>query len=250
MTGKGYYVYYPTPPKPPLSTPSTPQPPNQPQRPTPPSTAPGIPSPLAPPAASPTEPFAPRTDATRALSSAESHVASKGGDVWGRDLSEMVETTEGRIVLAYYFFIESGLTSIQAAALVGNMAYESTDFRAKGSPKLVPSLGQIGGGGGIGIAQWTYQPRKNGLFALAKAMGLPWDNLGVQLSYVWQELTTDYSSAFSALRRATSLQSATQIIEQRYEQNADSGNAGPTAPKSASYWGRLAEAQSIYARFR
>lgn len=78
---------------------------------------------------------------------------------------------------------------------------------------------------------------------------MPWENFGVQLSYVWQELHTTYASTLSALRNATSIEVATQIVEQRYTQNQDSSQVGSNAPKSASYWGRLADAKSIYAQF-
>ena len=50
-------------------------------------------------------------------------------------------STEGRERAAYdYFRSALKLKPFQAAALVGNMAYESTDYKLRGSPELVSTL--------------------------------------------------------------------------------------------------------------
>lgn len=169
---------------------------------------------------------------------------------WGRDWQIRTATDTGRIEVAYYYFIANlGLSSQAAAGLVGNLAYESTNFNAPGSPKLVPSLGEIGGGGGIGIAQWTDDTRKRRLFNAADQRGLPWQDFRLQLDYVVEELKGPFKSVLQDLRKATTVSEATQIIEQDYEHPQDWTQVGPTAPSRASYWGRLNEAESISERF-
>jgi hypothetical protein len=171
-------------------------------------------------------------------------------------------TTAGREKYAFEYFKRNlRLTDTQAAALVGNMAVESYAYLAPGRPRLDSSLVQYGGGGGIGIAQWSYPPRKAGLYAVAAANDLPWTNFGLQLVYVVLELTdkvdeatggaasSNFSSALTALRRAQTLEQATIVVEQLYEQPADSPEVGPSAPRTASYWRRLAQSQSIYSRY-
>jgi hypothetical protein len=105
---------------------------------------------------------------------------------------------------------------VQAAALVGNLSYESMAFLRAGPPRLVPSLGEVGGTG-IGIAQWTYPPRKQALFAFAKKAGKPWTDFQLQLDYVVEEMRTTYAYALSRLRGARNLADATAIVENYYE---------------------------------
>ncbi len=118
---------------------------------------------------------------------------------------------------AFNFLVGKGLTANQAAAVIGNLEQES-------GQGLNPSADQNKGtattptpNDGFGIAQWTDPGRQQGLVTLAQQEGKPPNDLGVQLDYLWQELTTTHSNALTALKAADNVQSATIAFEQTYE---------------------------------
>lgn len=128
---------------------------------------------------------------------------------------------------AFNFFIQKGLTPVQSAGLVGNLDAESSLYpgRQQGQPITVVSTTPIPGSG-YGIAQWTTQSRQQALVAFAQKQGTPIDDLGMQLAFVWQELTTNYSSALTELKSQTTVQGASDIILQTYEVALDHAPGG------------------------
>jgi len=115
---------------------------------------------------------------------------------------------------AYLYFLEKGLANFQAAAIVGNLDQESG---------VDPTISQSGGGVGRGIAQWSTGGRwdtaqGDNLKDFAAQAGKPMTDLGVQLDFIWFELTTfpdDYG--LTALRASTNVTDATQIVEDKFE---------------------------------
>lgn len=102
---------------------------------------------------------------------------------------------------AYNYFIGRGLSPDQAAGIVGNLMQESG----------VNPLSSSGGGGTIGIAQWEGS-RDDALRAFAQKQGKPYTDLGVQLDYLWSELTGAYSSVLDRLKNASDYITATNIF--------------------------------------
>ena len=84
--------------------------------------------------------------------------------------------------IAFQFFIEyGGYTEAQSAGIVGNLMAES-------GIDIDPTIHQVGGGPGRGIAQWTENQRWQVLLEFAEVFGLnEWD-LGTQLSFIVFEL--------------------------------------------------------------
>jgi len=117
---------------------------------------------------------------------------------------------ERREQYLYKYFVGKGLKPYQAAALAGNLEYES-------GGKLNPRQKQIGGGPGRGIAQWSVDGRWQGVLALAKKMKLSPYTLKVQAAFVWQELKGPYAPALRALRKAKNVTAASDIVEMKYE---------------------------------
>jgi hypothetical protein len=125
-----------------------------------------------------------------------------------------------------YFTGQLGLTDYQAAGIIGNLMQESgggLDPKAQqdGSNDPYPKDGV-----GFGIAQWTYSSRQVPLIELAKKLGKPPTDLGVQLQYVGQELHTTYKSALHALLISTNVRDATIAIAKYYEGCADCAGIG------------------------
>jgi Phage tail lysozyme len=112
---------------------------------------------------------------------------------------------------AFDYFVQQGLTTVQAAAIVGNFDQESGD-----SPTSVQS-----GGPGRGIAQWGTGGRwdtsvnDNVLWYAALQGESPW-SLSAQLQFTWYELT-NIGYGYSALQGATTIDSATVIFQNDFE---------------------------------
>jgi hypothetical protein len=86
-----------------------------------------------------------------------------------------------RIQIAYNFFRSQGQTPAQACASIGNFLWED--------PNLEPAQAQIGGGPGMGIAQWSVGGRWDDLVKWAAKQGLKPEELLTQLKFVWAEET-------------------------------------------------------------
>jgi hypothetical protein len=145
-----------------------------------------------------------------------------------------------------------GLSANQVAGIMGNMQAES-HFE----PKLVEygyqnSRGEISQAGkpssldedvppdrnskgqpGYGIVQWTFPSRKQGLRDMAKAQGKKGGDLGVQLDYLWLELSRGF---ITKLQATTSIEAATRLVLIDFERPKNPDRTMPV---------RLGFAQSI-----
>jgi hypothetical protein len=112
---------------------------------------------------------------------------------------------------AYDFFVAKGLTSFQAAGIVGNLDQESGV-----NPGSVQS-----GGPGRGIAQWSVGGRwdtshnANVLWYAGTQSASP-TSLNLQLEFIWWELT-NVGYGFSQLKATTNVTDATTTFMARYE---------------------------------
>lgn len=105
-----------------------------------------------------------------------------------------------------------GLTAVQAAGLLGNLGHETGGFRhlQEVSPALPRSRG------GWGIAQWT-GPRRTAMEAWCRANGLDPASDAANDGYLREELTTSEVAALAALKRAATLEEATEVACRRFE---------------------------------
>lgn len=111
---------------------------------------------------------------------------------------------------AWNFFRGKGLSGIHTAGLIGNFIVES------GSDPINPAAVQYGGGPGRGLAQWEGS-RRTQLFNYANSRGLAWSNLGLQLDFIWKELTSTEANALSKLRATTTVSAAAVAVRRYYE---------------------------------
>jgi hypothetical protein len=120
-----------------------------------------------------------------------------------------------------FLTVTKGLSGISAAALMGNIQNES-GFRpdiieggATAPANYVP-VNNVG----FGIAQWTNTSRQKPLEDLAATQNKPIIDLGVQLDYLWQELSTSYNNSVLVPLQATpqlDLRSATDVVLKKFE---------------------------------
>ena len=97
-----------------------------------------------------------------------------------------------------------GLTDAQYTAAVDNGSYQgfATDSA------------------GYGLASWTYAPRKKALLDYVKNKGVSIGDCVAQLEYLCIELT-QYAAVFQALRSATAIRPASDIVLEQFENPAD-----------------------------
>ena len=78
---------------------------------------------------------------------------------------------------------------------------------------------------GYGLAQWTYWSRKQALLEFAQSQGKSIGDLGIQLDFIWKELSDGYSKLLKTLQTATSVETASTAVLTQYERPADQGEA-------------------------
>jgi hypothetical protein len=90
----------------------------------------------------------------------------------------------------------------------------------------------VGDGYGYGLAQWTYHSRKAALLAYVRERGVSVGDLAAQLGFLCKELE-GYSSVLSALKNATSVRAASDVVLTKFEKPADQGES--VQKKRAAY---------------
>lgn len=147
------------------------------------------------------------------------------------------------------YFIGKGLSKYGVAGLMGNLEAESglnpknvenqleskigyndetyTQAVDNGTISKATFLHPRGGSTqyGYGLAQWTSPGRKEGLYNLVKSRGVSIGDLSAQLDWLYQELTTSYTSVLSTLKSASSVRQASDKVLTRFECPADQGES-------------------------
>lgn len=150
-----------------------------------------------------------------------------------------------------------GFSDIAVAAIMGNLEAESNcisnriqgDF-TKGYQRSAQYTAQVDagninrhefindgpGGGGYGLAQWTLQSRKAGLYDFAKKMGTSIGDEAMQVDWLCQELQlNEYKKVLETLKASPSIRECSDMIVKIYERPADQSEA---ALRQRSEFGR------------
>jgi hypothetical protein len=161
--------------------------------------------------------LAPRTAVVAGAAFAVLSLAACGQGVpGGGSEDERVEESASALTandkLAFDYFLVKGLTPVQAAGIVGNLDQESN---------MNPGAVQPGGPG-RGIAQWSVGGRWNAdpgdnAVAYASSHGKSVTSLGLQLDFIWFELTTFSGYGLSALKKSTTTSAATLAFMTDFE---------------------------------
>jgi hypothetical protein len=80
-------------------------------------------------------------------------------------------------------------------------------------------------GYGYGLAQWTWHSRKAALLTFAQSAGTSIGDLGMQLNFLWKELSEGYTATLSVLKNATTIREASDVVLTQFERPADQGEA-------------------------
>lgn len=82
------------------------------------------------------------------------------------------------------------------------------------------------GGGGYGLAQWTYYTRKQALYNMYKSGGYSSiGSIALACDYLWYELQNSFPGVLSVLKTAASVRQASDIVLHNFENPADQSEA-------------------------
>ena len=76
-------------------------------------------------------------------------------------------------------------------------------------------------GGGYGLAQWTYPPRKQALYDMYQTGYSSIGSIDLALEYLWYELQTSYKGVLNVLKSATSVRVASDSVLHDFENPKD-----------------------------
>lgn len=118
-----------------------------------------------------------------------------------KSIKRVVPPNDSEFIINY--FVNKGLTRIQAKGIYGNLMQESG-----GNIQAISSDGHDS----YGLAQWT-GPRKQKLFEMYG----PNPTIEQQLDFLWWELNNTHKDALRALKQAKTVYDATKIFMDRFE---------------------------------
>lgn len=120
-----------------------------------------------------------------------------------------------------------GLSSIHAAAAMGNMFAESGIIPNNANDNYYPGeyntdyIFSASDEIAYGIMQWKHLDRKPILATKSDEMGLPESNINVQFATIAYEARNAYSNQWSHFRSSTTINSATQVFMNEIEEPND-----------------------------
>lgn len=106
----------------------------------------------------------------------------------------------------------------------GNKALGMTDDEFTATMDAGAYGNFVNDGYGYGLAQWTFHTRKAALLAYMRERGVSVGDLAAQLGFLCKELE-GYKTVLSALKTATSVRAASDIVLTKYEAPADQSTA-------------------------
>lgn len=165
-------------------------------------------------------------------------------------LNGKIQNSLGTAALMGNLYAESG---IKSKCVQGDYTHENpTQYDEEYTAKVDSSYSESDfyndktGGGGYGLAQWTYWSRKRDLYRYAKSCSKSIGDLQMQLEFLWKELTGDgtscsYVGVKNALVGATDLREATVKVLTDFENPAKQDESVKKL--------RLSYAQTYYDRY-
>ena len=140
-----------------------------------------------------------------------------------------------------------GFSDVATAAIMGNMEAESncvscrlqgdfsTDYQKSREYTALVDKGDISreqfvyngpGGGGYGLCQWTYWPRKAGLYDLAKSQGVSVGDEFIQVEWLVRELFQDeFRPVLNTLQNSESIRECSDVMIKKFLRPADQSDA-------------------------
>ncbi len=159
-----------------------------------------------------------------------------------------------RYQATWAYFIEKGLSPEATAGLMGNLEAESgidpqntqNNAPAPDGPEI--PIDAIRGRFGYGIAQWTSAGRQDNLIAFARQTNRSTGDLGLQLDFLWKELSESYTGVLTVLQTPdVSLAESSAEVLLRFEIPASV--LGGAAERQATILARQRLGEAIFNEF-
>ena len=140
------------------------------------------------------------------------------------------------------FFLDERFSIYGIAALMGNLFAESgldpknlqnscekrlnyTDAEYTAAVDNGTYKNFVNDGAGYGLAQWTFPTRKAALLEYAKSAGKSIGDLETQLRFMVKELKENFRPVYMALKTASSVKEASDLVLTKYEAPKDQSDA-------------------------
>ena len=140
------------------------------------------------------------------------------------------------------FFLDEGFSIYGIAALMGNFSAESgldpknlqnscekrlnyTDAEYTAAVDNGTYKNFTYDGAGYGLPQFTFPSRKEAFYKYAKAAGKSIGDLETQLLFMVEEMKKDFKSVYSALKTASDVKTASDLVLKKYEAPKDQSDA-------------------------
>jgi len=162
------------------------------------------------------------------------------------------------------YLIGKGLTPAGTAGLMGNLYAESALSPTNLQNSYEKSLDMTDAeytaavdngsykrfakdSAGYGLAQWTYHTRKAALLAFCKAAGASIGDLAAQLDFLYKELSERYSGVLEALKTASSVRAASDLVLTKFERPRDMSEKvkAKRAGYGQKYYDRFAGGETV-----
>jgi hypothetical protein len=137
---------------------------------------------------------------------------------------------------AFTYYIQKGLTPVQAAGILGNFQRESGVEPRRVQGGGLSDTNPLDGKTGYGLAQWTYITRQQALSAFAKSENRPVSALDLQLDFSWKE--SNDTKVMDTMKTIRTISAATEYWMTNYE--------NPGVPALSE---RISYAQGILAKY-
>ncbi|MCP4511801.1 MAG: hypothetical protein GY826_35975, partial [Fuerstiella sp.] len=143
-----------------------------------------------------------------------------GSGAGGSDVAEPADNEKARAQAVWDVLTDAGLSDEAAAGVLGNLHQET-------GGSFDPTIKQLGGGIGRGIAQWSTGGRwdtgPNSFLAFVKKRNLDKDSVVAQADFIifeMKKVLSDFN--FTKFARSTDILNATVYFHDVYEKSADS----------------------------
>ena len=140
------------------------------------------------------------------------------------------------------FFLDEGFSIYGIAALMGNLSAESgldpknlqnscekrlnyTDAEYTAAVDNGTYKNFTYDGAGYGLPQFTFPSRKEAFYKYAKDVGKSIGDLETQLLFMVKEMKKDFKSVYSALKTASDVKTASDLVLKKYEAPKDQSDA-------------------------
>jgi hypothetical protein len=144
------------------------------------------------------------------------------GTEGGESESGPAGTSGDKLTMARNLMRDLGLTSAQAAGIVGNMAAESgvENARPQGSRPGTKAPLKVDGVTGYGLVQWTSKGRQQALADFARSRGADLSkplSMDIEYQFFLKEFKGAYGNVLKQIKNAADTKTSSTIFMQQYE---------------------------------